>query len=208
MLRLDQLATLLLVWGITATCAQITVNVYFPAAEIRDAAAHIEREVRQEEATPATPSPQPGVPPGKPPRSQLRPQTRQVRLGLSLPMAAAQGININITTPAIRQLIAARKQRYPHLVPLFDRGALGENNRGLVEIRSLEGLSLQDKAQAQALSQQENNNRQQLYQALAEANNIPRDKMAEIATIFAGVNRQEAHAGWWIQEDNGEWKKK
>jgi uncharacterized protein YdbL (DUF1318 family) len=93
-------------------------------------------------------------------------------------------------------------------VPLFDRGALGENNRGLVEIRSLEGLSLQDKAQAQALGQQENNNRQQLYQALAEANNIPRDKMAEIATIFAGVNRQEAHAGWWIQEDNGEWKKK
>jgi len=203
--RLGQLVILVLIWGITATCAQITVNVYFPAAEIRDAATHIEREVRQEEATPAAP---PETPPGKPPQSQLWPQTWQVRLVLSMPTAAAQSININITTPAVRQLVAARKQRYPNLVSLFDRGALGENSRGLVELRDLEGLSLQDKAQAQALSQQENNNRQQLYQALAEANNIPRDQVARIATIFAGVNRQEARTGWWIQEDNGGWKRK
>ena len=86
-------------------------------------------------------------------------------------------------------------RRYAGLVALFDSGALGENNRGLVDIRALEGLSLQDKARAKALSEQENNDRQQLYQALAEANNIPPNKVTDIAIIFAGVHRQEAHAG-------------
>jgi uncharacterized protein YdbL (DUF1318 family) len=131
-----------------------------------------------------------------------------VRLALSVPEAAAQQIDINITTPAIRQLVASRKQRYSRLVPLFAKGALGENNRGLVDIRTLDALSLQEKAQAKTLSEQENTDRQRLYQEIATANKIPPDKVSDIATIFAEVNRREAQAGWWIQEASGAWRKK
>jgi uncharacterized protein YdbL (DUF1318 family) len=201
MQRFGRLVVILAVWVITITCARITVNIYFPAAEIRDAATQIEKEVRQEEQKPETPA-------GKPQGFRLWPRTWQVRLALGVPEVAAQQIDINITSPAIRRLIAARKQRYPSLVPLFNKGALGEDNQGLVAIRSLEGLSLQDKARAKALSEQENSDRQQLYEALAEANKIPQNKVHQIATIFAEVNRREALATWWVQEPNGSWRKK
>jgi uncharacterized protein YdbL (DUF1318 family) len=209
MQRLGRLTILLLVWSLIATCARITVNIYFPAAEIRDAAAQIEREVRQGEATPAEPpASEPAAPPRKPHNSWLRPRFWRVHVSLGVPEVLGQEININITTPAIRRLIAARKQRYPRLVPLFNKGILGENNRGLIDIRTLQGLSLRDQARAKALSQQENRDRQRLYRALAEANNIPPNKVTEIATIFAEVNRREARTGWWIQSPNGSWRKK
>jgi uncharacterized protein YdbL (DUF1318 family) len=127
---------------------------------------------------------------------------------LDVPSAIAQNININITTPAIRSLVQSRQQRYSSLVPLFAAGALGENNRGLLEVRPAPDLSLQDKARANTLSAQENRDRQQLYTELAKANNIPADKVTEIARIFAEVNRQKAQAGWWIQTPDGTWKKK
>lgn len=203
MQRLGRLVILFLVWLITITCARITVNVYFPAAEIRDAATQIEREVRQKDGDQPSDSA-----PAKPQSFRLWPPTWRVRLVLGVPPAEAQQIDVNITTPAIRTLIASRKQRYATLVPLFNQGVLGENNQGLVEIRALEGLSLQDKARAKALSAQENSDRQQLYKALAEANKIPADQVQKIATIFAEVNRREAPSGWWIQGPDNHWRKK
>jgi uncharacterized protein YdbL (DUF1318 family) len=208
MQRLGQFVLLTLVVGSTITCAQITVNIYFPAAEVHDAASKIEREVRQEEATPAETTPL-ATPPASKPQSQYRwPPTWPVQLAFAVPTVIAQDININMSTPAIRQLIATRKQRFPSLVPLFDHGTLGENNRGLVEIRELAQLSLQEQGRLKTLAQQENSDRTQLYRALAEANNIAQDRVADIAAIFAGVNRQEARTGWWIQQANGTWEKK
>ena len=206
MQRLGHFVLLWLIGGLTSTCANITVNIYFPAAEIRDAAAQIEREVRQEEAPPAESTPQVS-PPASKPQSQHR-WPPAWRFALAVPSAMAQDININITTPAMRQLIAARKQRFPNLMPFFESGVLGENNRGLVEVRELDQLSLQEKGRVKTLVQQENSDRQQLYRVLAEANNISQERIADIATIFAGVNRQEARAGWWMQQANGTWEKK
>ena len=206
MQRLGHFVLLWLIGGLTITCANITVNIYFPAAEIRDAAAQIEREVRQEDAAPAESAPQVPPPAGKPQSQRRWPAVWQ--FALALPCAMAQDININITTPAIRQLIASRKQRFPTLMPFFDSGVVGENHRGLVEIRQLETLSLQDKGRVKSLVEQENSDRQQLYRALAEANGIPQERVADIAAIFAGVNRQEARAGWWLQQANGTWEKK
>jgi uncharacterized protein YdbL (DUF1318 family) len=206
--RLGQFVLLVLLGGITITCAQITVNIYFPAAEVQDAASKIEHEVRQQEATPAEATP-PAMPPASKPQSQYRwPPTWPVQLAFAVPTAMAQNININVTTPAIRQLITARKQRFATLVPLFNAGTLGENNRGLVEVRELDKLSLQEQGRLKTLAQQENSDRTQLYRALAEANNIAQERVADIATIFAGVNRQEARTGWWIQQANGAWEKK
>jgi hypothetical protein len=84
----------------------------------------------------------------------------------------------------------------------------GKNNRGLIEVRPSPDLSLQDKARATTLSSEENRDRQQLYAELAKANNIPPERLAEVGSIFADVNRQEAQAGWWIQGQDGAWKQK
>ena len=207
MQRLGRVGILILIWGVVITCARITVNIYFPAAEIQHAASQIEKEVRQEKTTPGESIPtQPTQ--QQPSSSRPWPSRWLVHRRFSVPEAQAQTIDINITTPAIRRLIESRKQRFPQLIPLFNAGALGEDNQGLIELRSLEQLSLQDKARAKTLQQQENGDRQQLYQELGKANQIPADRTKDIATIFAEVNRKEAHAGWWIQEVNGNWKKK
>ena len=204
--RLRQIALGVIIAMLTVTCAHITVNVYFPAAEIEDAATKIEREVRGEEPLP----PQPSAPTQKPQSFRLRtwPQTLYVRIHWQPPAAIAQSIDINITTPAIRSLIASRKQRYPTLVPFFARCALGESNRGLVEIRDLSGLSLQDKARAKSLCDQENRDRQQLYREITKANNLSSGREDEVASIFANVNRREAQRGWCIQDEDNNWKKK
>ena len=208
MQRLGQIVLMVCVWAMVVTCAQITVNIYFPAAEIHDAAANIKREVRHEDATPAEAVPKASPPAGKPQSQHRWPPAWHVRFAAGVPTVLAQGININVTTPAIRQLVAARKQRFPSLTPLFDKGALGENNRGLVEVRDIDTLSLQEKGHVKTLVQQENSDRTQLYLALAEANKIAQDRVSDIGTIFAGVNRQEAQTGWWIQQANGTWEHK
>jgi uncharacterized protein YdbL (DUF1318 family) len=208
MQRLGQIVLMVCVWAMVVTCAQITVNIYFPAAEIHDAAAKIEREVRHEDATPAETAPQASPPTGKPQSQHRWPSAWRLRFAGGIPPAMAQDININVTTPAIRQLVAARKTRFPSLMPLFDNGTVGENNRGLVEVRDLDTLSVQEKGRVKTLVQQENSNREQLYRALAEANNIAQDRVSDIGTIFAGVNRQEARPGWWIQQANGTWEHK
>lgn len=215
MRRFSPLVLLIVVSVLTVTCARITVNVYFPAAEIRNAAEDIEQRVRESEESPPDSAPgaplaptAPSTPDPKPSTSSIHWSFWALHVTLDVPSAIAQNININITTPAIRGLVQSRQQRYSSLVPLFAAGTLGENNRGLLEVRPAPDLSLQDKARANTLSVQENRDRQQLYTELAKANNIPSDKVTEIARIFAEVNRQKAQVGWWIQTPDGTWKKK
>jgi uncharacterized protein YdbL (DUF1318 family) len=202
---------------LTLTCARITVNVYFPAAELEDAATQIEQEIRSDTpdgAAPDATSPAPSsdsVP--KPPAEQkpqgaiLWPLWRHVRLTVGPAIAEAQGINVNVETPTIRSLVASRKQRYASLRPLLDQCILGETQSGLVELTSQSGLSLQEKARAKQLRDQENRDRQRLYQEIAMANHLPAARIGDVAAIFANVNRREARRGWCIQEANGKWQK-
>jgi uncharacterized protein len=203
---------------LTLTCARITVNVYFPAAELEDAATQIEQEIRSDTpdgGVPDTTSPAPSSdsvpkPPAepKPQGAILWPLWRHVHLTIGPAIAEAQGINVNIQTPTIRSLIASRKQRYASLQPLLDQCILGETQNGLVELTSQPGISLQDKARAKQLRDQENRDRQRLYQEIATANNLPAARVGDVAAIFANVNRREAQRGWCIQEANGKWQKK
>jgi uncharacterized protein YdbL (DUF1318 family) len=203
---------------LTLTCARITVNVYFPAAELEDAAAQIEHEIRSEtpgsrdpDATSPAPSsdalPKPPVEP-KPQGAIFWSLWRHVRLHIGPTLAEAQEINVNIQTPTIRSLIASRKQRYTSLRPLLDQCILGETQNGLVDLTSQPGISLQDQARAKQLRDQENRDRQKLYQEIATANHLPAARVGDVAAIFATVNRREAQSGWCIQEANGKWQKK
>ncbi len=194
----------LIVAMLMATC--VTVNVYFPIEEIEDAATQIEREVRSD--APADGPKPPSTSPGKQQSSNLWPRLQQVPMPFGPAVAEAQRININITTPAIRRLIASRKKRFPSLRSLLARCALGENNHGLLDLRPAPGVSLQDKARAKSLRNQENRDRQQLYRELATANNLPPARVGDIGRIFANVNRQAARSGWCIQDAKGNWKKK
>ena len=179
--------------AILFVAACVTVNVYFPAAEVQKAADKIVDDVRKKTGeTPAAPSS--GVEIWK-------------RFGFGVQPAYAQ-MNIDISTPAIRGLKDAMKNRFPQLKPLYDQGAVGENNNGLIELRDAAALSLAQRSQANRLIDQENSDRNALYGEIAQANKLGPESVAQIRKIFANSWREKSQAGWWVQNDRGGWEKK
>jgi uncharacterized protein YdbL (DUF1318 family) len=66
---------------------------------------------------------------------------------------------------------------------------------------------LKDRNQATQLVAAENANRNQLYQAIANANGHP-EWAAQIKATFAARWVGNAQGGWWYQSSNGSWKQK
>ncbi len=180
------------------TLACVTVNVYFPAAEVQDAADQIVGEIRGDQSS----SSEPGDVPHE---SRLR------RMLLNLPLFERQAYaqaDINVTTPNIRALRKSMKDRFASLKPLYEIGVVGEGNDGLLSARSLDGLSLKDKAGAKKLVKAENEDRKELYREIANANDLSPDSASRISKLFANSWRKDSADGWWVQKDDGEWIKK
>ena len=105
-------------------------------------------------------------------------------------------------TPAFAQSAAEIRskmaQRLPQIDELKAAGALGENNRGYLEVR-------EDKANAAALAADENRDREAVYALIARetgssAENVGRARAKQIAA--------QSKSGVWVQAESGAWRKK
>ena len=179
--------------------ACVTVNIYFPAAAVQRAADEIVKETW-------------GGSNGKSERVQpqsLLPFAPRRTLSLSLTREAfAQEADINVSNPAIRGLSDSIKRRSGAIKPYMDKGSAGINQSGLLVVRSSEGLNLKERAEVQQLIEAENRDREALYAEIAKANNIPPDAVPKIKGIFAKSWIDQAQTGWWIQDSQGNWKRK
>ena len=180
------------------TLACVTVNVYFPAAEVQSAAGQIVGEVYGQ----APPS---SAPEGQAEHSMLK---RTLRDMLPVAREAYAAINIDISTPNIRALRGSLEERFKSLKPLYEKGIIGITNDGMLAIRSQEGLSLEEKANVNRLVKADNADREDLYAEIAKANNLDPATIPDIKKLFAVEWRAKAQKGWWVQKDNGEWVKK
>ena len=179
--------------------ACVTVNIYFPAAAVERAADQIVKETWGGPAKPATPVPQPQS------RSLF---SRNRLLALSFVSEAfAQDADINVTNPAIRALKESIKNRSNAIKPYMDRGNIGIARDGLLAVRSADGLNLKERAEVNQLIDAENKDREALYAEIAKANDIPKENIPKIKSIFAKSWIEQAQSGWWIQS-NGNWQKK
>lgn len=179
----------------------VTVNIYFPAAAIQKAADQIVDDVRK------TPEPKPEqTPEQKPDKSSRLDRVLVVRLGPAEAQAAA--VDVNVSTPAIRNIRASLANRFPQLQPLYGKGAIGETNSGLIAARDIGALSLKEKADVNRLVEQENADRQALYTEIIRANSLAPSQLGEIQRLFANSWRDKSAPGWWIQQDNGQWGRK
>jgi len=177
----------------------VTVNIYFPAAEVQKAADVIVEDVRQLDKKQEQ----------KPQEQQKLNQYYQKLKKLSWGMAEAYAqIDIEVTTPAIRALKDSIKARFPQLKPFYDKGNVGESNTGFLENRDLGNMSLKEKADLSRLIEQENKDRKDLYAEIMKANKFGPDVLPQIQKIFANSWRDKSQSGWWIQKDSGEWEKK
>jgi len=177
--------------------ACVTVNIYFPAAAVERAADQIVKETWGE----------PGKTPPKPESRAVEVPFRITSLGF-VGEAQAQEADINISNPAIRALKESIKARSDAIKPFMDRGNIGIAQDGRLAIRTADGLNLKERAETNQLVDAENRDREALYAEIAKANNISKDSIPKIKAIFAKSWIEQARPGWWIQDNQGGWKRK
>ena len=179
----------------------VTVNIYFPAKEVQEAADKIVQEIRgplqPDSSTDKT---------DKKEGDQGFLQ-RTIRYASFIPKAHAAGVE-SATSPQIRALKTSLQSREPKLHPYFQAGNIGEGNDGFIAVRSTEGLDLKKTNILKNLTAQTNNERKSLYAEVAKMLNIDPTQLNRVQSEFAQVWQQYSKPGWYIQLSDGSWKKK
>jgi len=194
--------SVLTVLAIIAGC--VTVNIYFPAAEVEKTAEKIVDEVYQEKTEP------PGQKPAEKPQSWNEPGmfqsiTRLARFG---PAQAFAEEATTVSNAAIRGLKDQIGQRHQELLPYYRKGQVGIDKDGFLEVRETSGLGLPQVASLKRLVNADNAARRQLYEEVAKALNLKPDQVPQVRQIFSKQWRDKAEAGWAVQADNGQWGRK
>ncbi len=195
---------------VLVSCAVITVNIYFPEKDVKEAYKALEKELmtpgENKEETKPTKAP------GNKPESLLRFEL------MSSAYAQESGLAGNIAdiVRKMPDVVNAYKEmgaRVADTDRLRDSGAVGEGKDGLLVVRE-KTLSSEDRQ----IVEKENANRKTVINGMAKAiirinraqetpDNL-KQVMPQAASQFAAIRRDSAKKGWWIQDTNGNWGKK
>jgi len=201
-------ASLKLIACCLALSACVTINVYFPAAAAEKAADKIIEDVwgsdKSSESTKRDDDKQTSVPETGAQHVLLAAAASV--LNFIVAPAHAQA-NLNIDTPAIRQLTQSMEARHAQLKKYYDAGAIGLTRDGLVSVRDQNLVALPERNAVRKLVAEENADRTNLYREIA-AGNGHAEWEADIRTTFAERWASKAPGGWWFQDESGGWKQK
>lgn len=178
-----------------ANCVSLTVNVYFPTKEIKQAAEEIEERVRSGKGTEGLES------------SMLVPETRhhyaflQINFGVREVYAAEGKLDFDISTPDFKKLIKSRTKRYKEIEPYMDKGILGEGLDGYLALRDKKDLNLKELTQVQKLIQEENKDRLALFKEILEVNKVEpkKENIEKAGKSYAEVIRKKLEVGHYYQ---------
>jgi hypothetical protein len=214
-----------------SSCAIVTVNIYFPAEEVREAYKSLEEELLKspEEAPKQENAPEKEAPKGQPQSLRKYPDKPQLEsrriivlkrrfdLVIGTPAWAQGDLASQITSeirkmPEVLQAFRNRGKRLASINNLLSQGKVGEGNKGLLVKRGT--LAGQETADFNA----ENTDRQVIIKGMASAivkinklemtpENVNR-VLPQAAEQFAEVRREEAKPGWDVQLSDGSWQKK
>lgn len=190
--------------------ACVTINVYFPAAEAKEAAKEFVEKVIGDDMPASQPTPEPSRPGGG--SASLMPQ-RDVGFDwlalVGIGSAYAQErADINIKTPAIQAIQGRMADRFrSQLQAGFDAGALGLTRDGMIEVRDAAKLALKDRVATTQAVADDNRDRRAVYKEIAVANGHP-EWEDQIRSTFAQQWIASARSGWWYQDAGGAWKQK
>ena len=191
--------------------ACVTINVYFPAAEAKEAAREFVEKVIGDEVN--APPRSDGKPSGQSaqhaplPTSRLASRIDWLSL-VGIGTAQAQPApDITLQTPAIQAIQARMAGRFDaELRAGFDAGALGFNSDGTIGVRDAAKLALKDRVAVNQAVAEDNRDRKAVYREVAVANGHP-EWESQIREVFARQWVASARAGWWYQS-GGSWKQK
>jgi len=196
--------------GALLLSACVTINVYFPAAEAKEAAREfVEKVIDEADKVEIKDSSKDGG--GMAMLRQrfdfdVRGFDPRVLVGIG--SAQAQGApDISIKTPAIQAIQSRMESRFNgSLRKGFDSGALGFTSDGLITVRDAGKLELKDRVAMNAAVADDNRDRKAVYREVAVANGHP-EWEGQIRDVFARQWVDSARPGWWYQSGAG-WKQK
>ncbi len=177
---------------VVAAC--VTVNLYFPAAQVEKTAEEIVKDVYQKD----------GGSKKKPGDSS---SLRRFLAWLEPREAHAADVT-TVSNANIRAIKGAMRRRHSQLRPFYNAGRVGIARDGSLVLRDTKGLPLNRLAQLKRLINAENADRRRLYQEVAAALRLQPQQVGQVQSIFARTFRNEAEPGWWIQDDSGRWRRR
>lgn len=184
--------------------ACVTINVYFPAAEVESAAEKIVKDVLSDDQADSGSNDQSGF--------IFNDEANHIAQSINplnwfFPAAHAQ-VDITLSSPAISELTAKLKDRFNNsLKAHLNNNVIGFSNDGLVEIVDASGLGLKDRQALKKVVADENRDRLALYREMAIANNHP-EWEEQITDAFVKQWIAQAKSGWSYQNANNDWVKK
>lgn len=196
------------VFATMLAAACVTINVYFPAAAAEKAADQFINGVWQPGAAPPTTEQKPA---GKsssaaPYRESMPVLLARTLLEALVPAAQAADPNIDVNSPAIRAIQGSMAERHTQLAKFYASGAVGLTEDGMIDVRDQNAVPLAERVALRKLVADDNRDRAQLYQEVANANGHP-EWEADIRNAFA--RRWIAHAqGGWYYKSGGAWVQK
>ena len=204
--------------------ACVTINVYFPAAEVEKAADKFIEKVLGEDANRSEGGKAPGSmndgprsePGGSLPRAvpdnpswsgglAWLQRIAIVPLELLVGEAVAQA-NINVSTAVTKRIEASMQARHRQLSPYYAKGAIGFTEDGLVAVRDRKAVAARELGKLRQLVAADNRDREALYKEYANANGHP-EWEPSIRKTFAARWVRKAPSGWYYQS-GGSWKRK
>ena len=193
------------------SCAIITVNIYFPEKDVKEAYKVLEKELM---------TPQEMKPEGKPeekPQTSSRNLLRFEWIAPAYAQVSELADQIADIVKKMPDVVAAYRQmgqRLPQTERLRDSGAVGEGKNGLLVVRDEKLLTPADRALVAA----ENENRRTVMSGMAKAivrlNRVPENDqnlkqvMPQAVEQFAAIRQSSAKKGWWVQDTYGNWTRK
>ncbi len=190
---------------IVVSCAVITVNIYFPEKDVKEAYKSLEKELM-------APSEKPGTKPEEKPQSSIRFEWTTSACAQEAGLAE----KISELVKKMPDVVNAYKEMGARIADtdrLRDSGAVGEAKNGMVVERE-KSLSPADKQ----IIEKENSNRQTVIRGMAKAiiriNKVPENDenlkqvTPQATEQFAAIRRDSAKKGWWIQTPDGNWARK
>lgn len=182
--------------------ACVTINVYFPAAEVEQAAREfVDDVIGNDEAAPADEA-------GSGGGSAWVPRFDPNPVAWFIGTAHAQSADITLRTPAIDAIRTRMRDRFRStFLPALESGAIGIARDGTVVMRDASKVSLRDRSALNQAIAESDRDRKALYREVAVANGHP-EWESQVRETFAREWRERARSGWWVQDASGNWSQK
>jgi hypothetical protein len=192
---------------IVGSCMMITVNIYFPEKEVKEAFKTLEKELMTPEGEKQKPNPD--TKPGSFLKFEWVTSAFAQEPGLSDKIA-----EIVKRMPDVVNAYKEMGARIGDVDRIRDNGAVGEGKDGMLTIRDEKLLSSDQKKIIAAENEDRKTVINGMTRAIIRINRVPENEqnlkqvMPQAVEQFAALRRESAKKGWWIQASDGNWSRK